>query len=61
MAERDPLVVARARLGSEYGVDDAALDGLEAEVASELDAVQDAAVAAPFPDPAASTATEFKA
>ncbi len=59
--ERDPLLVARARLTTEYGVTAGALDGLEAEVAAELDAVQEAALAAPFPDPAASTATEFKA
>ena len=58
--ERDPLVVARARLASEHGVAEGSLDSLEAEVTAELDAVQEAAVAAPFPDPAASTATEFK-
>jgi acetoin:2,6-dichlorophenolindophenol oxidoreductase subunit alpha len=57
--ERDPLVVARRRLGAEYGVDEATLAALEAEVVEELATVVEAAVAAPFPDPAA-PATEFK-
>jgi TPP-dependent pyruvate/acetoin dehydrogenase alpha subunit len=58
--ERDPLKVARAGLASRYGVTDEALDELEASVVAELDAVQEAALAAPFPEPDA-TATEFKA
>ncbi len=55
--ERDPLVVARARLIDE-GVARGELDALEAEVAGELDEVEAAALAAPFPDPAA-PASEF--
>jgi acetoin:2,6-dichlorophenolindophenol oxidoreductase subunit alpha len=55
--ERDPLVVARARLIDE-GVASQELDALEAVVAAELDAVEAAALDAPFPDPAA-PATEF--
>jgi TPP-dependent pyruvate/acetoin dehydrogenase alpha subunit len=57
--ERDPLKVARARLASGYGVAEEALDELEASVTAELDAVEEAALAAPFPDPA-QTGTEFK-
>jgi TPP-dependent pyruvate/acetoin dehydrogenase alpha subunit len=56
--ERDPLVVARARL-IEEGVAAEELDELEADVQRELDAVQEAALAAPFPDPSA-PAAEFK-
>jgi TPP-dependent pyruvate/acetoin dehydrogenase alpha subunit len=48
--ERDPLVVARTRLIDE-GVAPEELDALEAEVTAELDAVESAALAAPFPDP----------
>jgi acetoin:2,6-dichlorophenolindophenol oxidoreductase subunit alpha len=57
--QRDPLVVARARLADEYGVAADALDQLEAEVAEELDAVEQNALAAPFPDPT-QPAREFK-
>jgi TPP-dependent pyruvate/acetoin dehydrogenase alpha subunit len=49
--ERDPLVVARARL-IEEGIAPNELDALEADVTAELDAVEEAALAAPFPDPA---------
>ena len=55
--ERDPLVVARGRL-IEDGVAPDELDAVEADVAAELDAVEAAAIAAPFPDPA-EPATEF--
>jgi TPP-dependent pyruvate/acetoin dehydrogenase alpha subunit len=48
---RDPLVVARTRLIDE-GVSAEELDGVEADVTAELDAVEAAALAAPFPDPA---------
>ncbi len=57
--ERDPLTVARARLGAECGVSDESLDALEADVVSELDQVEVSAIAAPFPD-ASATASEFK-
>ena len=55
--ERDPLVVARARLIDE-GVAPGDLDTLETEVVEELDAVEAAALEAPFPDPR-QPATEF--
>jgi acetoin:2,6-dichlorophenolindophenol oxidoreductase subunit alpha len=57
--ERDPLAVARARLISEHGITEGAIDELEAEVTAELDAVERAALAAPFPVPDP-LATEFK-
>ena len=56
---RDPLRVARERLAAEYGVSEGALAAIEEDVARELEAVTEAAVAAPFPDPAAPV-TEFK-
>jgi len=56
--ERDPLRVARARLAGELGVSEQALDELEASVAAELETVREAALAAPFPDPA-EPAAEF--
>jgi TPP-dependent pyruvate/acetoin dehydrogenase alpha subunit len=60
--ERDPLKIARQRLSAEYGVSDEQLDQLEADVEAELEGVRDAAIEAPFPDPAElATATEFKA
>jgi acetoin:2,6-dichlorophenolindophenol oxidoreductase subunit alpha len=49
---RDPLVLSRARLEAE-GVAATELDALEAEVAAELAAAEQAALAAPWPDPAA--------
>jgi TPP-dependent pyruvate/acetoin dehydrogenase alpha subunit len=55
--ERDPLVVARSRL-IEEGVAPEELDALEADVTAELDVVEAAALAAPFPDPGR-PATEF--
>ena len=55
--ERDPLRIARARL-LEDGVGAEELDAVEADVAAELDAVEAAALAAPFPDPA-EAALEF--
>jgi acetoin:2,6-dichlorophenolindophenol oxidoreductase subunit alpha len=55
--ERDPLIVARTRL-IEDGVAPEKLDALEADVVAELDRVEEEALAAPYPDPAAA-ATEF--
>ena len=49
--QRDPLVVARARLLDE-GVSAEELDAVEADVTAELDAVEAATLAAPYPDPA---------
>jgi TPP-dependent pyruvate/acetoin dehydrogenase alpha subunit len=57
--ERDPLKITRERLGAE-GVSEETLAETEASVAEELEAVGEAAVAAPFPEPDP-TATEFKA
>jgi TPP-dependent pyruvate/acetoin dehydrogenase alpha subunit len=50
--ERDPLLVAAARLKDEYGLDDARLDAVRADVDSELEALEQEALAAPFPEPA---------
>jgi TPP-dependent pyruvate/acetoin dehydrogenase alpha subunit len=59
--ERDPLTVARRRLSTDYGVSDEQLDRLEADVEAELETIRDAAVEAPFPDPAElANATQFK-
>jgi TPP-dependent pyruvate/acetoin dehydrogenase alpha subunit len=49
--ERDPLVVARARLSGELGVPGERLDAVEAEVDATLGAAESAALAAPFPEP----------
>jgi TPP-dependent pyruvate/acetoin dehydrogenase alpha subunit len=51
--ERDPLLVAAARLKDEYGLDDARLDDVRAEVDAQLEALEQAALAAPFPEPIA--------
>jgi TPP-dependent pyruvate/acetoin dehydrogenase alpha subunit len=56
--ERDPLTVTRARLVAYYGVGEEALDELEAGVAAELEAMGEASLAAPFPEPDP-TASEF--
>jgi TPP-dependent pyruvate/acetoin dehydrogenase alpha subunit len=57
---RDPLLVARARLTEEFGVDAETLDAIDVEVTAELDQVAEAAMAAPYPDPVTDAATEFK-
>jgi acetoin:2,6-dichlorophenolindophenol oxidoreductase subunit alpha len=54
---RDPLEIARRRL-REAGVADDEIDGVEASTRRELDAAIEAALAAPYPDPA-DKATEF--
>jgi TPP-dependent pyruvate/acetoin dehydrogenase alpha subunit len=57
--ERDPLKIARERLTTgDHGVEEEALDAIDADVARELEAVQEASLAAPFPDPG-EPATEF--
>ncbi len=56
--ERDPLVVARAQLEAD-GVSAAELDRLEHSVEEELRAIEESALAAPFPRPDA-LGTEFK-
>lgn len=57
--ERDPLRVTRERLSAGYGVAEETLTGLEEDVERELEAVREAALAAPFPDPNL-PASEFK-
>lgn len=57
--ERDPLVVARARLAG-GGIAEESLDEVERSIADELEAVKEAALAAPFPEPS-SLGSEFKA
>jgi TPP-dependent pyruvate/acetoin dehydrogenase alpha subunit len=56
--ERDPLVVAAARLRDGLGVSEEELEAISAGVDEELDRVEAAALAAPFPD--ALGAQEFK-
>ena len=56
--ERDPLKVARARL-LELGLSDDEIAQTEGDVRAELDRAVDAALAAPYPDPAEDRATEF--
>ncbi len=48
---RDPLILARARLGEQYAVAAETLDGTDEQVESDLRATIEAATAAPFPDP----------
>jgi len=55
--ERDPLKLARARL-EEEGVPGEKLDALEVDVGLEIDAVEQSALAAPWPDPS-QAGTEF--
>jgi TPP-dependent pyruvate/acetoin dehydrogenase alpha subunit len=55
--ERDPLDIARRRLVDE-GLDAEAVDAVEQATRDELDAAVEAALAAPYPDPAVK-ATEF--
>jgi acetoin:2,6-dichlorophenolindophenol oxidoreductase subunit alpha len=54
---RDPLKIARARLVEE-GVADEAIDAVEDATRAELEAAVEAALAAPYPDPAVK-ATEY--
>ncbi len=49
--ERDPLVVVGERLRDEYGLDDAEVAATVDEVERSLDEIEQAALAAPFPDP----------
>ena len=55
--ERDPLTVARQRFLDD-GVDAEAVDAVEQATREEMDAAVEAALAAPYPDPAV-PATEF--
>jgi TPP-dependent pyruvate/acetoin dehydrogenase alpha subunit len=47
--ERDPLAVAAAALTDDFGVSADDVAQLEADVAAELDRIEAAALAAPFP------------
>jgi TPP-dependent pyruvate/acetoin dehydrogenase alpha subunit len=49
--ERDPLVVAAARLRDEHGLDEGEISAIVSEVDRSLDEIERAALAAPFPDP----------
>ena len=55
--ERDPLTVAASLLRGELGVAAEEVERVESEVAAELDRVETAALAAPFPQPV--TVPEF--
>src|SRR5215203_3525331 len=55
--ERDPLIVARARL-LEEGASEEAVSGVEEAVRQQMDDAVEAALAAPYPDPSI-PATEF--
>jgi acetoin:2,6-dichlorophenolindophenol oxidoreductase subunit alpha len=56
--ERDPLIVARARL-VEAGVDDEELDRAAGRAKDRMRRASEAALAAPYPDPEAERAREF--
>ncbi|MGI9558039.1 MAG: thiamine pyrophosphate-dependent dehydrogenase E1 component subunit alpha [Solirubrobacterales bacterium] len=58
--ERDPLLIARERLGSDYGVSEDELDAVVKSVEDEVDALAEKALAAPFPEPDP-RATEYAA
>jgi TPP-dependent pyruvate/acetoin dehydrogenase alpha subunit len=55
---RDPLAIARARL-VELGVTESAIDEADEAVRARMDRAVQAALAAPYPDPGAESATEF--
>jgi acetoin:2,6-dichlorophenolindophenol oxidoreductase subunit alpha len=56
--ERDPIVLARARL-LELGVPEEQVEATERDVRAGLDRAIEAALAAPYPDPVAERATEY--
>lgn len=58
--QRDPLVLARARLGDGYGVSEEELDRVSSDVEEEVERITAAALEAPFPQPDPG-ATEFAA
>jgi TPP-dependent pyruvate/acetoin dehydrogenase alpha subunit len=59
--ERDPLVVARARLTDEGGVDGADVDAIDSEVEAQIAQMRSEGLSAPEPDPASlAEASEFK-
>ncbi|MFL5871058.1 MAG: thiamine pyrophosphate-dependent dehydrogenase E1 component subunit alpha [Solirubrobacterales bacterium] len=56
--DRDPLAIARRRL-LDLGLEEGEISGAEQSVRERLERDIEAALAAPFPDPTAETATEF--
>jgi TPP-dependent pyruvate/acetoin dehydrogenase alpha subunit len=56
---RDPLKLARARL-IKQGLSEAEVEAAEADAIAEIERAVQAALAAPYPDPAESPATEFR-
>ena len=56
--ERDPLTLARTRL-LEFGVAEADIAEAEEATRARMDRAVEAALAAPYPDPATDGATEF--
>jgi TPP-dependent pyruvate/acetoin dehydrogenase alpha subunit len=57
--DRDPIVLLRARLSGKPGVEEGQLDELEREAQERIDLAIEAALAAPYPDPAERAATEY--
>lgn len=57
--EKDPLTIARARLSTDYGIEESELDALVAEVDEEVEEFTAAALADPFPGVGA-PGTEFR-
>ena len=49
--ERDPLVVAAARLRDEHGIDEGEIAAIASDVDRSLEEIERVALAAPFPDP----------
>jgi TPP-dependent pyruvate/acetoin dehydrogenase alpha subunit len=49
--QRDPLTTARRVLTERFDVGESQLDAVDAEVADRIEAVTEAAIQAPFPDP----------
>jgi acetoin:2,6-dichlorophenolindophenol oxidoreductase subunit alpha len=56
--ERDPIELARRRL-LELGVEEGEIEAVEGERRAEMDRAIEAALAAPYPDPAERRATEY--
>jgi acetoin:2,6-dichlorophenolindophenol oxidoreductase subunit alpha len=57
--ERDPIALARARLATEYDVDEPQLEQIERATQERIDQAIEAALAAPYPDPETDPATEY--
>jgi TPP-dependent pyruvate/acetoin dehydrogenase alpha subunit len=56
---RDPLLIARQRIGEGNGFDEGEFERIEEEVREEIDGVVEQALAAPWPDPE-DPVTEYK-